>query len=235
MSRVTAQTYVGAVKSKKKNGEWFVGRRPVSHPGCLGSTPRGSGGMGQHLQRIAAWFRGRTPLSEARGLGSTPRGFAGLGRLLRRIAAWFRGRTPLSEARGLGSIPRGSGGLGRLLLGPWSVPWRIAAWFGVRTPLSEARGLGSIPRGAGLCRGKSPHGSEAGHRFQKHEAWVRFPAAQVVWHGYHNCTLRELHERTIDWNPAMIDLKMISLFQSSPFNDSLADLCFGTLAIAHVV
>ena len=130
----------------------------------------------------------------------------------------------------------------------WSVPWKIAArfggrtlprrigaWFGGRTPLSEARGLGSIPRGAGLCRGKSPHGSEAGHRFQKHEAWVRFPAAQVVWHGYHNCTLRELHERTIDWNPAMIDLKMISLFQSSPFNDSLADLCFGTLAIAHVV
>ena len=177
---------------EKKNGEWFVGRRPVSHPGCLGSTPRGSGGMGQHLQRIAAWFRGRTPLSEARGLGSTPRGSAGLGRLLRRIAAWFRGRTPLSEARGLGSTPRGSGGLGRLLLGPWSVPWRIAAWFGVRTPLSEARGLGSIPRGAGLCRGKSPHGSEAGHcrgesahgleaghRFQKHEAWVRFPVVLV--------------------------------------------------------
>ena len=150
---------------EKKNGEWFVGRRPVSHPGCLGSIPRGSGGMGQHLQRIAAWFRGRTPLSEARGVGSTPRG-AGL----------RRGESPHGFEAG-------------------HCFQKHEAW--VRLPVGPAALAGSCSD-AGLRHGESQHGLEAGHCFQKHEAWVRVPTAQDAWRGYHNCTLRELHERAVD-------------------------------------
>merc|ERR1712012_1308290 len=134
---------------------------------CRGELPHGLE-AGRHFQKHEARVR----------LLVAPAVLLGRWFVPWRIAAWFGGRTPLSEARGPGTTPRGSRGLARTLVcvvENCRMVWRPDTAFRSTRPGFDSPWLPRSCSDAGLCRGQLPHGLEAGHRFQKHEARVRLP------------------------------------------------------------